>query len=255
VLIATVAVAAIAALVGVGYLVFPRPSGKVSNSNQTGPQNQGTPAITPVDQNKLTGGTNPTPIADKPVTPVPTPVGTPIQNIVVDNPHVTPPGTPDPVAAVTPTPATPSTTPVQGPTAVSTPPTAPTPVDPKLVGKWETKHLHKNGEAEAWELQTDGKYVLSGVQDESGTLTAADGKILQYPSSTSQPQLLTYTFVGDKLVTKTPDGLETIWAKKHEDDSGGSRKQTHHREEGPHRSETPVWQKVIKNLPKLPWPH
>jgi hypothetical protein len=252
-LVATVAVAVIAALIGVGYVVFPRPGGQVLTDNQTGPKKIVTPAITPVDQNKLTGGPSQTPLAD---TPTPPP-----QNIVVDERHATPVGnqpTPGPSVIVTPAPVvvvTPSTTPVPGPTAVATPPIASAQIDPKLVGKWETKHLHKTGGVEAWELQNDRKYVLSGAQDESGTLTAADGRILEYPSSTSQPQQLTYAFVGDKLVTKTPDGLETIWAKKREDDGGGSRKQTRRREEGPRNSETPMWQKVIKGLPKLPWQH
>jgi hypothetical protein len=127
-------------------------------------------------------------------------------------------------------------------------------IDPKLVGKWETRHLHKNGGAETWDLQADGKYVLSGSQDESGTLTAADGKILQSPSSTSQPQPLTYAFVGDKLVTKTADGLETIWAKKQEE-GGGSRKQARRREEGGRSSQTPVGQKVREGLQRFFFGH
>ena len=252
-LVATVAIALIAALVGVGYLVFWRPGGQVVTDNHTGPQKQVTPATTPVDQNNPTVGPSPITIADNKPTPPP-------QNIALDNRPTLPAEkqpTPAPSTPVTPAPvavATPSTTPVMGPTPVSTPPTTPAQIDPKLVGKWETKHLHKNGGIEAWELQADGKYVLSGTQDEYGTFTAADGKILQSPSS-SQPQQLTYAFVGEKLITKTPDGLETIWAKKRENESGGSRKQVRGRDEGPSKSETPMWQKVIKGLPRLPWQH
>jgi serine/threonine protein kinase len=252
-LVATVAVAVIGAFIGVGYLVVGRHGGQDSTNNQTGPQNQVTPAITPVDQNKLTGGPSPTPILDK-LTP-------PAQNLVADNSHLIPAAhqpTPAPSVIVTPAPmaaVTPSASPVPGPIAVATPPTTFAQIDPKLVGKWETKHLHKDGGAETWEFQADGKYIFSGAQDESGTLTAGDGNILEYPSATSQPQPLTYTFVGDKLVTKTPDGLETIWAKRREEDGLGSRRQIRRREEGPRDSETPVWKKVIKAIPRLPWQH
>ena len=254
-LVATVAVAAIGALIGVGYLVVGRHDGQDSTNNQTGPQNQVTPVTTPADQTKVTGGPSPIPIVANPTPPA--------QNIVADSPHLTPAGnqpTPAPSVLVTPAPVaavTPSTTPAPGPATVATPPTSSARIDPKLVGKWETKHLHKDGGAETWELQEDGKYVFSGAQDESGTLTTGDGNILEYPSTTNQPQPLTYTFVGDKLVTKAPDGLETIWAKRHEED-GGPRRQTRRREEGPRSSETPLWQKVIKVVPKnvkLPWQH
>lgn len=250
-LVTTVAVAVLAAFIGLGYLFVGRHPVQDSTNKQTGPENQVTPVVTPVDQNKLTGGASPIQIADKRTPPA--------QNIVVDNPHLPPAvnqPTPAPTVIATPTPVaavTPATTPVPGPATIVTPPTSSGQIDPKLVGKWETKHLHKDGGTETWELQADGKYVFSGTQDESGTFTTGDGNILEYPSATSQPQQLTYTFVGDKLVTKTPDGLETIWAKRHEEDGGSSRRQTRRREEGSRSSETPVWQKVIKGLPRLPW--
>jgi serine/threonine protein kinase len=244
VLIATAAVAAIAVVIGVGFLVFSRHDDQVLTDN-TRPQKQATPTTTPAGQKELIVAPSPIQIAENKPT-------TPSQNIVVDDRHPTPAPsvtvTPEPVAVVTP-----STTPVLGPTPVSTPPTPSAQLDPKLVGKWETKHFHKDGGVEALELQTDGKYVLSGTQDESGTLTAADGKMLQYPSSTSQPQQIDYAFVGDKLITKTPDGVETIWAKKHAEESPSSRKQVRRREDGPHNSETPVWERVFKLPKKFPW--
>jgi serine/threonine protein kinase len=232
--VATAAVSLVAVSAGIVYIAWPRP-----------------------EPNKNVVIVTPTPVIEKSPTPSPISSPTPSPHIAVVVPTPTPPDKKPDVIAPTPTPVITVVppTPIPTPVVIATPSATATQIDPKLVGKWETKHFHKDGGPESWELEADGKYVFSGAQDETGMLTASDGKILE-SSSANQTQQITYRFVGEKLVTKTPDAVETIWVstKKREDENGPSRKPTNrHRDEDPGKSRTPMWQQFLKNRPKLPW--
>jgi serine/threonine protein kinase len=211
-ILAAVSIVAVAALAGVIYSGFQHPN--ISNGLPT-PQ----PNVTPrepgqVDPHSLAVVPSPTPVAEKPSTtpeaPSATPqvpATTPAQNVVAV--------TPAPIAienqrlpahvVSTPAPAQPVAT----PNTVSSPTANAAQIDPKLLAKWKHEHA-KDGQSETWDLQPDGNYLLSGSEDQSGTFTTSDGKIEQYPSS-GNPQELSYKFVGGKLVTRTADGVETIW--------------------------------------------
>jgi len=211
-ILAAASIVAVAALAGVIYSGFQHPN--ISNGLPT-PQ----PNVTPrepgqVDPHSLAVAPSPTPVAEKPSTtpeaPSATPkvsATTPAQNVVSVTPApiaIENQGLPANVAS-TPAPAQPVAT----PNTVSNPTASAAQIDPKLLGKW--KHVHaKGGESETWDLQSDGNYLLSGSLDQSGTFTTSDGKIEQQPSS-GDPQELSYKFVSGKLVTKTADGVETIW--------------------------------------------
>jgi serine/threonine protein kinase len=214
---AAACIGAVAASAAIAYIVWPK----------SGPK----PPVVIVTP-------TPAPVIESP-TPNPSP--TPTAYVAVVSPVQT--ETPTPTPAKDPQTVVASPTPTPAP-AVPTPTAAE--IDPRLVGKWETKHIHKDGKPATWELHADGKYVLSGAQDEVGTLTASDGKILEYSPSGSQTGELTYSFVDDRLATQTPDGVETVWLKKHEEEA---RKVTRHHEDGPQKSGTPLFQQFLNNIP------
>jgi PPM family protein phosphatase len=164
----------------------------------------------------------------------------PVQVATTDTPPEASPkptGTPDEqiVAEATPTPTEP-------PTQSGTPSTAVTAIDPRLVGKWQTRT--ERG-IETWTQDPDGNYTLSGPMDENGTLTTDNGKIRQYFPSSNLTQELMYEVTGEGISTTAPDGKKIVWRV------AGTLAETMHQPRPHHHvDERPTfWQHFLRWLP------
>ena len=127
----------------------------------------------------------PAPVAD--FTPTPKPIMTP-------PPYIAPVATPapQPVAIITPAPRPEQATPSPAPG-----------VDPKLVGTCTTKLNTPNGwELFKWEQQADGRFTVSGGENETGTVTAQDGNMRRTSDVTHLTVDVSYEFKGtSQLIT------------------------------------------------------
>lgn len=148
-----------------------------------------------------------------------------------------PTGTPDQqiVAEATPTPT-------DSPEQSVTPSTAVTTIDPRLVGKWQTRT--ERG-IETWSQDPDGNYALSGPMDEKGTLTTDNGKIRQYFPSSGLTQELMYEITGEGILTTAPDGKKMVWRV-----AGTLAETVHQPRPRHHVDERPTfWQHFLRWLP------
>lgn len=164
----------------------------------------------------------------------------PVQVATTDTPPEASPkptGTPDEqiVAEATPSPTEPLK-------ESGTPSTAVTTIDPRLVGKWQTKT--ERG-IQTWTQDPDGNYTLSGPMDERGTLTTDNGKIRQYFPSSNLTQELMYEITGEGIVTTAPDGKKMAWR------AAGTLAETIHQPRPHHHvDEKPTfWQHILRWLP------
>jgi PPM family protein phosphatase len=166
-------------------------SKEILSSNR--PTTDPSPMATP----QRSSGNTPGPSANEDQKP-PAPV------VTTDTPPPASPGPtaiPDEQIAATPSPS-------ETPSQAATPAPSVNGIDPKLVGKWQTRT--ERG-IETWNQDPDGSYTLSGPVNEKGSLASDNGKIRQYFPSRDLTQELTYMFEGNKLFTTTPDGRRTEW--------------------------------------------
>jgi serine/threonine protein phosphatase PrpC len=162
----------------------------------------------------------------------PKPTATPDEQIVAE-------ATPSPVETPS-QPAAPS--PVETPSQSATPSASVTTIDPRIVGKWQTR---ADRGIQTWTQDPDGNFTLSGPNDEKGTLSTEDGKIHQYFPSRNLTQELMYEFTGNVLVTTAPDGKRTEWRL-----AGTLAETTHPTHPRHHVEEKPTfWQRFIHWFP------
>jgi serine/threonine protein phosphatase PrpC len=171
----------------------------------------------------------------------------PIQVVTTDTPPESSPkpaGTPDEqiVAEATPAPAETTPTPGETPKQAETPSTSVTTIDPKLVGKWQTR---TDRGIETWTQDPDGNYILSGPVDEKGMLTSESGKIREYFPSRNLTQELMYEVTGEAVITTAPDGKKIVWRV-----AGTLAETTHQPHPHHHVDEKPTfWQRILRWFP------
>jgi serine/threonine protein kinase len=97
-------------------------------------------------------------------------------------------------------------------TSMADKPTEVIPLDAKLVGDWHGKTNGSKGEDDRhWEQQSDGRYMMTGVITESGTLIARDGKLEKTVDGAREVVEVVYAINGNTVVTTEADGKTVIW--------------------------------------------
>lgn len=174
-------------VIGVAIWYFTRPTPGHNINKPKPPIAVITPTPAPTAAPSPTA--TPRAIAQVTPTPAPAPTASPYDSLVPPQPS---PSAPDLNPSVS---ATPASTPEVQPGAV---------VDAKLVGSWQTGST--KSKRVRWDLWADGHWVLTGAVNDSGTLTASEGRIKQFSNNAQQWVDLSYEFNDDLLVTHGPLG-------------------------------------------------